>query len=91
MRRPQPQEQGWGGPDSWRRREGAPLEPAEGGGPADTPRSTREFVFVPFKPSALPYCHSRPRKQIQLPMRKEKPFVLKTNNFTATELYLQLI
>lgn len=63
-----------GVPDSWRRWEGAPLDPAEGGGPADTPRSTREFVFVPFKPSALPYLSQQTQETNTTTYEKRKTF-----------------
>ena len=57
-----------------------------------TPPDLREIsLLFLLSPQLCRTCLSRPRKQIRLPVRKEKPFVLKTNNFTATELYLQLI
>lgn len=81
-----------GGPDSLGRQEGAPPRRLQRGAALLTPPDLREnsLLFL-LSPQLCRTCLSRPRKQIRLPVRKEKPFVLKTNNFTATELYLQLI
>lgn len=63
-----------GGPESLGRQEGAPPEPAEGGGPADTPRSTREFTSVPLKPSALPYLSQQTQETNTTTCAKRKTF-----------------